>query len=147
MAVGIVYTGVLANGSSFAPASGSGQFDTTKNQIVIDCQLTLTGSYGTGSSHGDPVDFTSVAPPIGASLYDDAPTFWVIQELVQSGSLATGYAFNYCPGPTLAKPTQKGGVLQALLAGVEYTEGLAYATVLPAGTVLLARFWFARSGA
>lgn len=147
MAVGIAYTGVLANGSSFAAGSGSGQFDTTKNEIVIDCQLTLTGSYGTASSHGDPINFGAVSPPIGASLYDDAPSHWVIQELVVAGALATGYTYNYCPGPTLALPTQAGGVLQCLLAGVEYSEGTAYSGALPAGTVLVARFWFTRSGA
>lgn len=146
MAVAIAYTGVINNGASFAAGSGSGQWDTTKNEIVIDCQLTLSGSYGTASSHGDPINFGGVAPPIGASLYDDAPSHWDIKELVQAGSLATGYDYNYCPGPTLAAPTQAGGVLQCLLAGVEYAEGSAYASTLPSGTVLIARFWFARSG-
>jgi hypothetical protein len=147
MAVGIVYTGALANGSSFAAGSGSGLWDTTKASIIIPAQLTLTGNYGTGSSNGDPLNFGSVAPPIGGSLYDDAPWWWSLEELAVAGSVLTGYEFKYLPGPTLAKPTQAGGVLQALLAGVQYTPSAAYGGALPSGTVINGVFVFTRSGA
>ena len=153
MAVAVAYTGVIANGSTFAAGSGSNQFDITKEEICIDCQLTLSGSYGTASSHGDPVNLA--VPPLGALPYGNAPTMWELRELVPAGTALTGFTFNYCPGPTLAAPTQAGGVLQITggaassgQGGVEITEGSAYSSYTPSlnGTVILARFWFSRSG-
>lgn len=150
MAVTIAYTGVLANGATYAPGSGSGQFDTTKEEIVIDCTLTLSGSYPAG---GDPINFGSVAPPIGASLYSYAPSDWSLKELVVAGTAQTGFQFNYNPGPTLAAPTQAGGVLQITGGAAGSGQGGAqlaagtYASTTPSldGTVIKARFWFARN--
>lgn len=150
MAVTIAYTGVLANGATFAPGSGSGQFDTTKEEIVIDCTLTLSGSYPAG---GDPVNFGSVAPPIGASLYSYAPSHWDLIELVPAGTAVSGFAFSYNPGPTLAAPTQAGGVLQvtggaaASKQGGTQIDAGTYAGQTPSldGAVIKARFWFARN--
>ena len=143
MAVGITYTGVVVNGGSFTV--GSGQFDITKECIGIQCILNLTGSYGTGSSNGDPVLFDAVQPPIGASLYGNAPSRWEFQEIAAAGTALTGYIFNYQPD-SLTAPTQNGGVLSAYLAGVQYTAGSAYSGGLPSGTKVLATFWFARNG-
>lgn len=154
MAVAIAYTGIICNGASYAAASGSSQYPIDKDTISVDCTLTLSGSYGTASSHGDTLDFTAVAPPIGASLYGNPPSDWTFKELVVAGAAATGFQYNYCPGPTLATPTQAGGVLQIFggaagsgQGGVEITQGSAYSSYTPtlAGTVIKARFVFARS--
>ncbi len=150
MAVTIAYTGVLANGATFAAGSGSGQFDQTMKEIVVDCTLTLSGSYVAG---GDPVNFGSVAPPQGASLFDYAPSHWELTELGVAGTAVSGFTFVYVPGPTLAAPTQAGGVLQVIggaassgTGGVELAAG-TYASATPSlnGTVVKARFWFAMS--
>lgn len=150
MAVTIAYTGVILNGATYAAGSGSGQFDTTKEEIAIDCTLTLSGSYVTG---GDPVNFSAIAPPIGASLYSYPPTMWQIVEQQVAGTALTGFTFNYLPGPTLALPTQAGGVLQITGTGAASGQGgtqLAagtYASTTPSldGVVLRARFWFGRN--
>lgn len=150
MAVTIEYTGVQANGSSFAPGKGSGQFDQTMKEIIIDCNLTLSGSYTAG---GDLVNFGSVSPPIGALLYDYAPSDWSLKELQVAGTALSGFQFNYLPGPTLAAPTQAGGVLQitggaaATKQGGTQIDAGTYASQTPTldGVVIKARFWFSRS--
>lgn len=150
MAVTIAYTGVLANGATYAPGSGSGQFDTTKEQIVIDCTLTLSGSYVAG---GDPVNFSAIAPPIGASLYSYAPTSWTINEQSINGTALTGFQFYYVPGPSLVAATQAGGALQIFGTGAVSGQGGtqlsagAYSGSTPVldGVVLRARFWFGRN--
>lgn len=150
MAVTIAYTGVLANGATYAAGSGSGQFDTTKEEIIIDCTLTLSGSYVAG---GDPVNFSAIAPPIGASLYSYAPTFAQITEQGITGTALKAFAYNYVVGPTLAAPTQAGGALQIFGAGAGSGQGGTeisagtYASTTPSldGVVLRARFWFARN--
>lgn len=150
MAVTIAYTGALANGSSFAPGSGSGQFDQTMKMIAVECTLTLSGSYVTG---GDPVNFGSVAPPPGALLYDYAPSRWLMDELQVAGTALSGFKFSYLPGPTLAAPTQAGGVLQITggaaasgQGGVQLAAG-TYASTTPSldGVVVKATFWFSHS--
>lgn len=150
MAVTIAYTGVLANGSSYAAGTGSGQFDTTKEEIIIDCTLTLSGSYVAG---GDTLDFTSVAPPIGASLFSYAPTQWTLNEQSIKGTALSGFSFYYVPGPTLALPTQAGGGLQIFGTGAASGQGGTevsagtYASTTPSldGKVIRARFWFSRN--
>lgn len=151
MAVAITFAGLVANGSSFTVGADSGIYDTTRAEIIIDCYLTLSGNYGSSTSHGDPILFDSVTPPIGALLYDNPPSDWTFKELVVAGALAPGFTYNYCPGPTLAAPTQNGGVLQILGAGAsaggggqEITEGGAYSSLSLNGTVVKARFTFAR---
>ncbi len=153
MAIAIKYTGILANGSSFAAGSGSGQFDTTKDEIIVDGYLTLSANYGTASSHGDTLDFTSVAPPVGASMFGSAPNRMDVFEAPVAGSAALGYQYIYCPGPTLAAPTQAGGVLQILgtgaasgQGGTEITEASAYSSFTPSldAAVLRFRAWFTR---
>lgn len=150
MAVTIAYTGVIANGATYAAGSGSGQFDTTKEEIVIDCTLTLSGSYVAG---GDVVNFSAIAPPIGASLYSYAPTSWTLNEQGITGTALSGFSFAYVPGPTLAAPTQAGGALQVFgtgagsgQGGTEVSAG-TYASTTPSldGKVIRARFWFARN--
>jgi hypothetical protein len=113
--------------------------------------ITLSGNYGGAATHGDALDFTTVNLPF--SIGDYAPSNWEISELVQAGNAAYGYQYNYCPGPTLAAPTQKGGVLQIFgsgagigQGGTELTQGSAYSSFTPSlnGAILRARFWFVR---
>ena len=154
MAVAVAYTGVIANGSTFAAGSGSNQFDITKEEICIDCQLTLSGSYGTASSHGDPVNLA--VPPLGALPYGNAPTMWELRELVPAGTALTGFTFStIAQGQPLrlrhrrvACSRLSGGAAGSGQGGVEITEGSAYSGFTPSlnGTVILARFWFSRSG-
>jgi hypothetical protein len=150
MSVSITVTGVVpANGAGYTTPNNPG--DRTQNEIIVDCLLTLSGNYGTSTSHGDPVDFTKVNPPF--SFGDQAPSFWHIVELLAAGTAPLGYIYNYCPGPTLAAPTQAGGVLQIVGTGTasqdggnELTEAAAYSSQSPSldKAVLKARFWFVR---
>lgn len=156
MAVAVEYTGTQANGSSFAAGKGSNQFDQTMKEIVIDCILTLSGSYTTG---GDPLSFTTtaaglpLAPPAGASLWDYAPSHWSLNELVVQGGSPSGFQFNYLPGPTLAAPTQAGGALYIFGTGAGSAQGgtqlaaAAYSASTPSldGVRIKARFWFGRN--
>jgi hypothetical protein len=151
MAVALAILGPIKNGGSFAAGAGSQEADTTKEMIVVYGTMTLSGNYGTSTSHGDPVDFTTLNPPW--SFGNQAPTFVDIKELVAAGSAPAGYIYNYNPGPTLAAPTQKGGVLQILSTGTasgdglnEITEGSAYSGFSPSlnGTVLWFEAKFAR---
>ena len=150
MSVTIAMTGVILNGASYAAGSAGNQFDITKEQIIIDCTLTLSGSYTAG---GDPVDFTKVSPPAGALLYSYPPTSWTINEQGIKGTALSGFSFYYVPGPTLAAPTQAGGALQIFGTGSVSGQGATelaagtYASATPSldGKVLRARFWFARN--
>src|SRR5277367_602515 len=109
MAIAIAITGIIVNGSNYSSGSASAVADFTANEIIVDCTLTLSGNYGTAASHGDLLDFTTVNPSF--SFGGEAPSDWNIHELVAAGVALTGFTFSYCPGPTLAAPTQKGGVL------------------------------------
>ena len=150
MAVAITITGVVpANGAGYTTLNNPS--DRTQGEIIVDCLLTLSGNYGTASSHGDPVDFTKVNPPF--SFGDQAPADWSIKELLVQGTAPFGFMYNYLPGPTLAAPTQAGGILQIVgtgaasgQGGTELTQASAYSSQTPslAGAVLKARFWFQR---
>lgn len=151
MAVKVAITGIITNGSSFSAGNASAVTDATLNEYIVDGTLTLSGSYGTASSHGDPVDFTGVNPP--SSFGGQAPTRVEILEMPQSGVAALGYVYVYCPGPKLSAPTQAGGVLQVLggaaasgQGSVEITQGSAYSGFTPSlsGAILYFRAWFAR---
>ena len=151
MAATMTFVGLVANGVGYTPGGASGIADFTASEFAIDVNITLSGSYGTASSHGDPLDFTAVHWP--QSIGFQAPSSWDIKELVVAGAAPLGYLYNYCPGPTLAAPTQAGGVLQIVgtgassgQGGAEITEGSAYSGFTPSlnGAILRARFWFAR---
>ena len=155
MAVALYVTGILpVNSNGYGPATSdpaSAVVDFTANEIIVDCQLKLSGSYGTASSHGDTLDFTSVNPKF--SMGEFAPVHWEIKELIVAGAAGLGYTYEYHPGPTLAAPTQAGGVLYIAgtgagsgQGGVEITEAGAYSTFTPSldGAILKARFWFYR---
>lgn len=144
MSVAVAILGVITNGSSFTAASQKPDFS-QGGTITIYGTLTLSGNYGTASSHGDPLDFTTVASEF--SFGNQSPTWVDIKELVVAGAAPLGYIYNFNPGPTLAAPTQKGGVLCIVgtgassgQGGTELTEGSAYSGFTPSlnGAVL----WF-----
>ena len=148
MAVNLAVLGPITNGSSFS--AGSQVADKTQGAIIVYGTATLSGNYGTASSHGDPFDFTTIAPPF--SWGDQAPSRVEVYEQPAAGVAALGYRLVYCPGPTLAAPTQAGGVLCILgtgassgQGGTELTEGSAYSGFTPSlnGIILGWRAWFA----
>lgn len=149
MSIAVAFLGVIVNGSSFAAASN--QPDTTQKEIIVDGTLTLSGNYGGAATHGDVLDFTNI--PSQFSIGGQAPTRVEVFERPQVGVAPTGYNFIYCPGPTLAAPTQAGGVLAIMgtgaasgQGGTELTEGSAYSGFTPSlnGLILGFRAWFAR---
>lgn len=148
MAITVAFQGIIHNGSSYAAASGTADF--TGAEIIADFTLTLSGNYGTASSHGDPLSF-AISLPI--SLGNQAPTRVEVFEAPVAGTAALGYQYVYQPGPTLAAPTQAGGALCILgtgagsgQGGTELTQGSAYSGFTPSlnGVVLRCRAWFAR---
>ncbi len=157
--VKVAITGVTPQNGTGYVANAPPDFS-RGNQIEVDCLLFLSGNYGTANSHGDAVDFTNLVDPVTQaaagppfSFGDYAPADWTIKELLVAGTAPLGYLYNYCPGPTLAAPTQKGGVLQIIGTGTgsqdggnEITQGAAYSAQSPslAGVTLKARFTFVR---
>lgn len=148
MSVAIAITGVFP---PYGTGSAGAVADKTNNEIIVDGTLTLSGTYGTSSSHGDPVNFAGVNPPFAFGDY--APVKMEVFEAPVAGSAATGFRFIYCPGPTLAAPTQAGGVLQVIgtgassgAGGTEITQAAAYSSQSPslASAVLRFRAWFYR---
>lgn len=139
MSATIAILGIVTNGSSFS--AGSQTADTTKAMITMYGTITLSGSY---PAHGDPLNFTGLSSEF--SYGNQAPTWVNIKELVVAGGTPAGFIYNYNPGPTLAAPTQAGGVLQILGTGTASQDGLnelvagTYAGQTPSlnGTVL----WF-----
>lgn len=145
MSIALAILGTVENGSSFAAGAGSQNPDNTQRMIIVYGTMTLSANYGTASSHGDAVDFTTLHSQF--SFGGQAPTMVSVRELVAAGGAGTGYMFNYNPGPTLAAPTQAGGVLQIVgtgaasgQGGTELTQGSAYSGFTPSlnGIVL----WF-----
>ncbi len=151
MAATLAITGIITNGSSFAAGAGSQVPDTTQKEIIVDGTITLTGNYGGAASHGDTLDFTAAASEF--SIGGQAPTRVEVFERPVAGVAPTFYQYVYCPGPTLAAPTQKGGVLSSGATGTasgdggnELTEGSAYSSFTPSlnNIVLGFRAWFSR---
>jgi hypothetical protein len=147
MAITVAITGVGPQSGASYLASG-GPADETLNELIVDCLLTLSGSYTVG---GDPLSFSN-ASGLALGLPGGAPAFVSIMELVPIGTAASGFTFLYVPGPTLAAPTQNGGGIQIFGAGAASGQGgtqltaSTYASQTPSlnGTVLKARFWFVK---
>ena len=145
MAATIAILGIVTNGSSFS--AGSQVSDFTAKMVVMYGTITLSGSY---PAHGDPLSFTNLSSEF--SYGNQTPTFVDIKELVVAGGTPAGFVYNYNPGPTLAAPTQAGGVLQILGTGTASQDGLneliagTYAGQTPSlnGTVLWFRAEFSR---
>ena len=115
--------------------------DVTQQEFIADGSLTLSGNYGTGSSHGDTVNLSQLG-----IASDQVPNRVEVFEQPAAGTAATGYVFVFCPGTT-----QANGVLCILGTGAaaggggqEITEGSAYSGFSPSlnGLVLRFRAWF-----
>ncbi len=154
MAVGVQIVGIApSDNSGYTPTGGSQVDFTPGGQLIVDCILTLTGNYGGGATHGDTINFgTTVAGSLDFPS-GQAPSWWDFHELVVAGAAASGFVFDYHPGPTLAAPTQNGGVLYitggatASQDGLnEIAEGGAYSGTTPSlnNVQIRARFWFQR---
>lgn len=150
----VAFTGINSDGVAYN--LGTNKFDITGKETIVDGTFTLTANYGTGTSHGDIADFTSVAPPTATNIGSYAPTRVEVYEAPQAGAAALGFQFVYCPGPNITTAdgcTQAGGVLQILggAAGAgqglqEITEGSAYSSYTPSlnNAVIRFRAWFSR---
>jgi len=108
--------------------------DTTGRQVIAEGTIALTGNYGGGATHGDTLNLTQLGDALKTS---NLPTLVEIWENPPAGTVPTGYAFNYCPGTTLAN-----GVLNILGTGAaaggpaqEYTQGSAYSAALLAAAL------------
>ncbi len=152
MAATLKFKGIITDGASFAAAAGSLVPDNTQKEIILDFDITLTGNYGGAATHGDPLDFTAPAYS-GCNPGLQAPTKVEVFERPVAGVAPTFYQYVYCPGPTLAAPTQAGGVLAIAgtgaasgQGGTEITEGSAYSSFTPSlnNIVLGCRAYFAR---
>ena len=93
------------------------QNDTSQATQIVRGTLTLTGTYGTASSHGDTVDFSKVYGIQSRSI----PRRVFVYEAPPSGTAPSMYMAVFCPGTTNAN-----GVVSFSLAGTEYTEASSY---------------------
>jgi hypothetical protein len=107
--------------TALAVTSSYAQNDVTSATQIVRGSMTLSGNYGTGSSHGDTVSFANIYGIQSQSI----PLRVFIYEAPPSGTAPSFYEANYCPGTTNAN-----GVVNFSLAGTEYSEGTAYSGAL-----------------
>ena len=94
---------------SIVPGDPEAGIDQTGGRFIVTGTLTLTGNYGTATSHGDTVNLASAGIPV------TVPPGWVeIQENQGSSAAGTGnpplgYVYIYCQGTTIAN-----GLLQIM---------------------------------
>lgn len=119
-------------GSAIDADSGSG-LDSSRDTLWVEGSLTLSGSYGTGSSHGDTMNLASA---FVASDY--SPKSVSIYQEPAAGSAPLAYSFLYGRGTTPAN----GVLIVVDGSGVEITEGASYPGPLTDGAVIrfIARF-------
>lgn len=105
--------------------------DRTQQSIVVYGNLTLSGNYGAGGSHGDTLDLSQLGIPSG-----QLPSALFVYEEPTAGNAPTGYSFLYARGTT-----QANGKLIVMQGGAaasnpmaEITQGGAYPGALTAAT-------------
>jgi hypothetical protein len=103
--------------------SGYAQNDTTQSTQIVRGTLTLSGNYGTSSSHGDTLSFANIYGIQSRSL----PLRVFVYEEPAAGVAPSYYDAKYQLGSSIAT-----GAVNFSLAGTEYTEGSAYSGVLAA---------------
>jgi hypothetical protein len=91
--------------------------DTTQATQIVRGTLTLSGNYGTNSSHGDTLSFAGIFGIQSRSV----PLRVLIYEAPPAGTAPSFYSAVFQPGTTNAN-----GAVNFSLAGTEYTEGNAY---------------------
>jgi hypothetical protein len=101
--------------------SSYAQNDTTQATQIVRGTITLSGNYGTGTSHGDTLSFANIygiqsrSIPLRVFIYEQPP----------AGTAPSYYHAVFQQGTTIAD-----GAVNFSLSGTEYTEGSAYAGVL-----------------
>lgn len=91
--------------------------DTTQTTQIARFPITLTGNYGTASSHGDTIDFGKVSGIQSQSV----PIRVFVYQQPASGTAPGNCTATFCPGTTI-----HNGVISFANAGSELTEGSAY---------------------
>lgn len=112
-----------------------GSSDNTQSEQFYEGTLTLSSNYGTSSSHGDTLSFSSVQGLQSQS----APIRVEIYEQPAPGTAPSFYSAVYQKKATGA--TIANGAVNFSLAGTEYTQGSAYSGVI-ATAVWKFRAWF-----
>lgn len=126
----------------------SGGLDATQNEEIVEGTLTLSGNYGTASSHGDTINFANDAiksslPPRRVEVFENQGS-----ASAGVGNAPLGYQYNYAQGTR-----QENGLLQVLgtpasggatTGATEFTQGSAYSGGTPSlnGAVLRFKAWF-----
>lgn len=131
---------------SSAATDPSGGVDHTRTRVVVEGTLTLTGNYGTATSHGDIVNFNNLSQVKTGSL----PTWVEIQENQASASPGTanpplGFKYSYVQGTNLSNGLlQITGGAVAGAGGGEIAQGGAYSATTPSlnNAVLRYKAWF-----
>jgi hypothetical protein len=94
-----------------------GLVNTTSAEQIVRGPLTLSGNYGTSTSHGDTLSFANIYGIQSRAI----PSRVVIYQQPASGTAPGNCTGVYCPGTTNAN-----GVVSFSNAGTELTEGAAY---------------------
>jgi hypothetical protein len=116
----------------------SGGLDRTRTRMIVEGTLTLSGNYGTGSSHGDTVNFAQFD-----QIKSGQPPVWVeVHENQGAGSAALGYTYIYQNGATQGNGvlTILGGAAASGQGGAEITQGSAYSGFTPSLNGAVLRF-------
>ena len=100
-----------------ALSGGYAANDNTQNTQIVRFPITLSGNYGTASSHGDTLDFGKVYGLQSQSV----PLRVFVYQQPASGTAPGNCSAVFCPGSTI-----HNGVVSFANAGTELTEGSAY---------------------
>jgi hypothetical protein len=93
------------------------QIDTTQATQIARFPITLSGNYGTSSSHGDTIDFGKVYGIQSQSV----PIRVFVYQQPASGTAPGNCTGIFCPGTTI-----HNGVIAFFNGGTELTEASAY---------------------
>lgn len=124
--------------SSIVNADPSAGLDRTRTRQIVEGTLTLSGNYGTGSSHGDTVNFAQFD-----QIKSDYPPVWVeVKEDQGAGNAPLGFKYNYATGTTQGNGVLQitGGAAGSGQGGAEITEGGAYSGTTPSLNNVVLRF-------
>ena len=106
--------------------------DTTQQQFIVDCTLTLTGNY---PANGDTVNLQNLGIPS-----NQLPNKVEIYEATPSPGPASWYAFVYLPGTT-----QANGLMEVFNGTTQFSAGAYGAPPFAiTGFALRARIWFSK---
>lgn len=121
--------------------------DDTRNSLIVEGTLTLTGNYGTAASHGDVINFGVSGFP--ATSYP--PKAVEIEEYIVAGVAPTGFRYIYAFGTTLENGQliilAEGSGAGATTGQPELTENELYASCTPSlqGQVLRFKAWLIKN--